>query len=165
MKLPRDFVELLEAFAARGVRYLLVGGYAVTFHSRPRSTKDIDLWVDRSPRNLRRLLLALEDFGAPPEVLEAVPGLKADEILYFGRPPLRVDILGSIPGVSFDDAFARSVDLQMGGTELLVIALDDLIANKVASGRPQDKRDVAVLRRAREASPPRAPTTRPRRRR
>lgn len=97
MGLHQDFKDLLSAFDGAKVRYLLVGGYAVSFHSRPRYTKDIDLLIAAEPENLPRVQAALAHFGAPGTVMEALRTLAPDEILYMGNAPVRVDILQSIP--------------------------------------------------------------------
>jgi predicted nucleotidyltransferase len=148
--LSPDFRDLLSAFAGAGVRYMIVGGYAVGFHSRPRSTKDIDLWIARDDDNLTRLGRALTTFGAPPAILEALRSLRPDEILYMGRPPVRVDILQTLPGVDFEPAYARRVEADWDGVKVSIVGLDDLLANKRAVGRDQDRRDVRALERARK---------------
>ncbi len=149
MGLHPDFRDLLRAFDAAEARYLLVGGYAVAFHARPRFTKDIDLWIGEDAENLERVRRALAAFGAPPHVLAALEELGPDEILYMGAPPLRVDVFRRIPGVDFDDAWARRVEAEWDGVPIRVISLEDLVAAKEASGRPQDLEDARALRRAR----------------
>jgi len=149
MALHPDFRDLLSAFAREQVRYLLIGGYAVSFHGRPRFTKDIDLWIAGDAENLTRVHAALTLFGAPPSVLQDLAALGPDEILYMGKPPVRVDLLRSIPGADFDEAFTRRVETEWDGVPVLVIALDDLIAAKRAAGREQDRLDVIALERAR----------------
>ncbi len=149
MHLFPDFKDLLAAFAASGVRYVLVGGYAVVFHGRPRATKDLDLLVALDPDNLQRLADALDQFGAPVNVVESARQLRAQDIVYFGAPPLRVDLLGSASGVEFDAVYARAVDTKLDDVPVRVIALDDLIANKRATGRPRDLDDSIELERAR----------------
>lgn len=143
--LHQDFKDLLAAFARASARYLLVGGYAVAFHSRPRFTKDIDIWVDADPANVERVARALEDFGAPPAVVSAARTARADEIVYFGHPPVRVDLLRELPGLRFDDAWPRHVDDVWDGVPVSVIGFDDLLAAKRAAGRAQDLVDVQTL--------------------
>lgn len=149
MALHQDFKDLLEVFAREGVRYLLVGGYAVAFHSVPRFTKDIDLWIDPSPTNVEAAARALELFGAPPDIVSAWRGGAPDEIVYFGRPPFRVDLLRSLPGGDFASAFARRATGEWKEASVQVIGKDDLIAIKRAAGRPQDLLDVRALERTR----------------
>lgn len=150
MSLHPDFRDLLSAFADAEAKYLLVGGYAVGFHSRPRFTKDIDLWIGENAENLERVYRALATFGAPEEVLGQLMQLGLEEILYLGAPPLRVDIFKRIPGVCFEEAFANRVETTWDGIPVKIIALDDLIAAKQASARQQDLLDVEELRKSRK---------------
>ena len=149
IQLPPDFSELIAAFDAYGVEYLVVGGYAVGAHGRPRATKDLDLWIGGGA-NLDRVAAALAAFGLPVSLVETARGLGEDEVLFFGRPPARVDLLRSISGVTFDAARARAVPMRLGAREgVPVIHIDDLIANKRSAGRPQDLADAAALERLR----------------
>jgi hypothetical protein len=143
--LPSDFVELLAAFAAAGVEYLRVGGYAVAFHAEPRATKDIDLWIGGSASNIERLVRAVASFGAPPHILDALRSQSAEEFVFMGVPPLRVDFLRSIQGVDFESAHARRIDTDWDGVKVSVMGRADLIASKRAAGRPQDLVDVVSL--------------------
>jgi hypothetical protein len=147
MSLPRDFIEMLSAFAAADVRYLVVGGHAVSLHARPRSTKDLDLWLDAAAENIERACAALRSFGVPPDLVRELRAARPDEIVWMGRAPLRVDFLQTIPGVDFSDAWRRRVDTEIEGVRICFIGRDDLIANKRAVGRPQDLRDVRALER------------------
>jgi hypothetical protein len=145
MALYPDFKDLLSAFAAEKVLYLLVGGYAVSFHSWPRFTKDIDLWIAADAENVGRACAALALFGAPPSIVSDLAALGRDEILYMGKPPTRVDIFKSIPGVEFEQAFAKRVETEWDGVPVSILGLEDLIAAKRAAGRAQDLLDVAAL--------------------
>ncbi len=149
MDLFPDFKDLLAAFADSNVECVLIGGYAVAFHGRPRATKDLDLLVGSSGPNRERLARALQVFGAPVSVVEAARSLKESEIVYFGISPLRVDLLASASGIKFEEVYSRAVHTTLDGVPLRVIALDDLIANKRASGRPQDLDDCRALERVR----------------
>jgi predicted nucleotidyltransferase len=152
--LAPDFKELLEEFERAGVEYVLVGGYAVAYHGRSRSTKDIDLVLEGSDENLARAATALETFGAAPSIVNDVRKMNADEIVFMGEPPMRVDLLRAIEGVSAAALFGRAVRGSLDGIPIRVISLDDLIANKRAVGRPQDLIDVAFLERVRARSKP-----------
>lgn len=149
MDLPVDFRDLLEEFARAAVEWVLVGGYAVAFHGRPRATKDIDLVLRGTPENLTRAARALERFGAPPNVVSLVAAMQEGDVVYMGQAPLRVDFLRTIDGVESDVLFASAVDADLDGIQVHVISLDDLIANKRASGRPQDLIDAEFLERVR----------------
>lgn len=153
MDLPSDFKELLEELARDGVEFLLVGGYAVAFHGRPRATKDIDLLLEGGEENLRRAARALARFGAPALVVEAVGAMKEGEIVFMGQPPLRVDFMRTIDGVASSELFSSAISAKLDGVSVRVIALDQLIANKRAAGRPQDLLDAVFLERVRERRP------------
>lgn len=149
MDLPPDFKELLAEFARSAVEAVLVGGYAVAFHGRPRATKDIDLVLEGSPANLRRASEALARFGAPSVVVDAVRVQAPNDIVYLGQPPLRIDLLRTIDGVDPEGLAARAVVTEIDGVALRVIDLSDLISNKRAAGRPQDLIDAELLERVR----------------
>jgi predicted nucleotidyltransferase len=150
MNLPSDFKELLEEFAREGVEHVVIGGYAFAFHAEPRATKDLDVFLDGSEENLQRAARALARYGAPQNVIDATRSLAETEVVYLGRPPLRVDLIRAIDGVSPADVLRNAVATTWDKTPIRVIALDDLIANKRAAGRPQDLADVAKLERARD---------------
>ena len=157
IELNRDWTEFLCALIARRVRFVLVGGHAVAGHGEPRLTEDLDVFVDRDPENAKRLRSALVDFGfgsvAPqPEELS-----RPHKVFMLGRKPWRIDILTSIDGVSFKEAWLSRVEAQFEATPLYVIGRAMLIKNKRAAGRDKDLRDVALL----EAHAP-EPAKRPR---
>jgi len=143
-----DLKDLLSAFAATSVEYLLIGGYAVGFYSRPRATKDIDLWIRDTEENVARACMALTRFGAPEAIVRGLRETTAEDIVWFGVAPTRVDILRRIDGVEFDAAFERRTHADWEGTMVSIIGIDDLIAAKLAAGREQDLRDVRALERA-----------------
>jgi hypothetical protein len=138
-------MDLLGAFSNSSVEYLVVGGWAVSIHAEPRFTKDLDLLIGESPENLVRAVEALATFGAPPDLVNQARELGSEEFLFFGVPPARVDLLRSIPGVDFADAFTRRVDITWGDLLVHVISKDDLIAAKRAAGREKDLRDLRLL--------------------
>lgn len=156
MDLPLDLIPLLAAFDAGGVRFLVVGGHAVSIHSRPRYTKDLDLWLAPAPDNVARAVASLEAFGAPRAICDALARARLDEVVWIGRVPARVDFLLQIPGVDpFDDCWLRRQMVDANGVPVPVIGRDDLIRNKEAVGRPQDRRDVRELRGRPESKTPR----------
>lgn len=148
MDLPPDFKDRLEELARAKAEFLVVGGYAVAFHGRPRATKDIDLLLPGGDENLARVASALGAFGAPANVIAAVANMGLEDVVYLGVAPLRIDLLRRIDGVEAAHVFARAVDAEVAGVRFKVIARDDLIANKRAAGRPQDLIDADVLERA-----------------
>lgn len=153
MRLHPDFSDLLAELAHAGVRYALVGGYAVSFHARPRATKDLDLLVSPALDNLERLARALERFGAPANVVAAARAFGEEDVVYFGSPPVRVDLMVRADGIDTETAVGRAVVVSVDGVEVRILGRDDLLANKRASGRPRDLADVADL----EATPPPRP--------
>jgi hypothetical protein len=136
----QNFKELLLLLNDCLVDYMIVGGYAVMRYSEPRFTKDLDIWVGQSPGNSRRLFAALARFGAPLRhdgVTEET--FSVEQTVYqIGVPPVRVDILTSISGCIFEDAWERRVPGMMYGAPVHFISLPDLIANKRAAGRASD---------------------------
>jgi predicted nucleotidyltransferase len=142
-----DFKDLLAVLADERVEYLVIGGYAVGFHAKPRFTKDIDLWVRDSEENMQRLGVALKKFGVPETVLESITTGSPDEIAWFGIPPTRVDILRRVDGGTFSPAYERRVHASWDGVAVPIVALEDLVALKRAAGREQDLRDVRALER------------------
>jgi len=147
----RDFKELFSCLNAEQVRYLVVGGYAVSLHAEPRATKDLDIFVDPSPGNAEALFRALAAFGAPLERLTAESLVQPGSFFRMGIPPMMVDILPEIAGVAFKDAWMRRVEVSVEHEPALnapFISAQDLIAAKLASGRPQDLADAAALRAA-----------------
>jgi hypothetical protein len=149
MQLDRDFREFVESFTAHDVRYLIVGGYALAAHGVPRATGDFDAWVWLDSDNASRTVAALEDFGFGGLGLTVDDFIEPGRIVQLGYPPHRIDILTTIDGVDFAAAWERRVIVDLGGLTLSVIGLDDLIRNKVAADRPQDRADVEQLRNGR----------------
>jgi hypothetical protein len=145
VELGKDFRDLLELLNRHGVRYLAVGGFAVAVHDKPPYTKDLDLWVEVSADNARRIIAALDDFGFASLGLRAEDFLDPDVVIQLGYEPNRVDFLTKLEGVEFADAFQRRTSTRIGELEVLVIDRDSLISNKRALGRPRDLDDAKDL--------------------
>lgn len=145
MHLDPDFREFVRLFIANEVRFLVVGGYAVAAHGLPRYTGDLDTWVWVNSVNAARVLRSLEAFGFAGLDLTVDDFTVPDRVIQLGYPPYRIDILTSIEGVEFDDAWARRVDINLDGILVPFIGREDLLANKRAAGRPQDVADVLRL--------------------
>ncbi|MGH8305532.1 MAG: nucleotidyl transferase AbiEii/AbiGii toxin family protein, partial [Steroidobacteraceae bacterium] len=142
----QDFKELLCAFNARQVRYLIVGGYAVSLHAQPRATKDLDVLIGADAANAAAVHAALAQFGAPLEGLTPQDFTEPGSFFRMGTPPVMVDILPCISGVDFDEAWQRRVNVAIDATLTVpFISRQDLLAAKLAAGRPQDLADVAAL--------------------
>lgn len=140
-----DFSDLLRIFNDNNVRYLVIGGYALIQYAEPRFTKDLDLWVSTDPENAKAVYRALGEFGAPLADL-AESDFSEDGYFYqMGMPPVRVDILMGIPGVTFEEAWTRRNVVDFGGLTISFISKQDLIVAKLAAGRPQDIIDADML--------------------
>jgi len=140
-----DFRDLFFELNAADARYLVVGAYAVTFHSRPRFTKDVDVLVDPTPENATRVRAALRAFGAPLKDLTEKDLATKGIVFQIGIAPNRIDILTSIGGVEFGPAWERRVDSEYGDCAIHVLSREDLIVNKRTVGRPQDLVDLKEL--------------------
>ena len=145
MKLSKDLREFIALLNSTGIRYLLVGGYAVAFHGYPRFTGDMDFFVERSEANAARLEEALKIFGFSGLGIQATDFLEPGIVVQLGRPPNRIDLLTSIDGVSFEQAWANKTTAELDGLPVLVIGKAELIVNKHATGRAQDLADLKKL--------------------
>jgi hypothetical protein len=145
MEPPRDFCELLELFNASRVKALIVGAYALAYHGAPRMTGDLDLFVEPAAENAKRVIEALSAFGFGDIGLTAEDFQRADTVVQLGLPPVRVDLLTGITGVSWEDAWAGRVDGELGTVPAAFIGLAELRRNKRATGRHRDLADLEAL--------------------
>ena len=140
-----DFLDLLRAFSAADVRFLIVGAYALALHGRPRATGDLDIWIDATPENAGRVMRALAEFGAPlsgvAEADFATPGVTYQ----IGVVPGRIDILTELTGITFAEAWPDRLRRPFGDIDVDFIGLDAFIRNKQATGRPKDLGDIEGL--------------------
>lgn len=145
--LNEDFVDVLEAFLAEGVEFVVVGAHALAAHGVARATGDLDLFVRASPENAARVFRALGDFGAPLRAHGLLPldFARPGTVYQIGLPPRRIDVITEISGADFDAVWQRRFSLDVGGLRLPFIGRDDFVANKQASGRPKDLADIALL--------------------
>ena len=143
-----DFKELLKKFNANEVKYLIVGGYAVAEHNVPRYTKDLDIWVKADNQNAKRVFVALHEFGAP--LFQITETTFAEEGYFYrmGRPPVQVDVLMSVKGLKFEDAWSNRFETSIDGVSAMFISKQDLITAKLISGRSQDLVDAENLQKA-----------------
>jgi hypothetical protein len=144
-RLADDFRDLLRAFVAHDVRFLVVGAYALAVLGRPRATGDLDVWVDPTSANATRTLAALRDFGAPLHELRHEDLAQPGVVFQIGLPPLRIDVLTAIDGVEFSKAWPRRLTADFGGVPVGVIGRDDFLTNKRATGRLKDRADAERL--------------------
>jgi hypothetical protein len=142
----KDFREFVELLNSSGVRYLIVGGHAVALHGYPRFTGDLDVWIATDAENAVRVEKVLSDFGFGSLKFSARDFVRPGYAIQLGRPPYRIDILTSIDAVTFSRAYRRRRTVRAGTLTIPFIALEDLLKNKRATGRPQDLADVARLR-------------------
>jgi hypothetical protein len=140
-----DFRDLFAAFNAARVKYLLVGGYALAFHGRPRFTRDLDVWLEPNAENAARAYAALEAFGAPLQDLRAGDLERPGLIFQIGVAPNRIDVLTAIDGLTFDNAWPDRQETRYSDQTVPVISRHHLILNKRATGRPQDLLDAEEL--------------------
>jgi len=145
MEIPNDFRELLELFNKHKVEYLIVGGYALAFHGAPRVTGDIDLFVRPKADNAARILAALKEFGFGSLDLSVDELTKPGMVVQLGVPPVRVDIITRVSGVTWEKADASKVPGRYGDIPVHFISRDDFIANKKATGRLKDAADLEAL--------------------
>lgn len=143
---------MLRALSAEGVEYLVVGAYAMAAHGVPRATGDIDVWVRSSPANAERVLRALHRFGAPLFDLTVADLTREGTVFQLGLPPRRIDLLTSIDGVTFEDAWPERVTSRFGDLEVTVIGREALVRNKRAAGRLKDLVDLRILARVRTST-------------
>jgi predicted nucleotidyltransferase len=143
--LNNDYKEMLQCLSEENVKFLLVGAYALAVHGFPRATKDIDFFVWATPENAAGLIRALARFGAPMEGISASDFSSEGAIFQIGNSPRRIDIITTIDGIKFERAYANRKLFSIEGLQIPVISLEDLIANKRASGRKQDLADVEKL--------------------
>lgn len=141
----QDFKELLLAFNAHDVEYLIVGAHALAAHGHVRATKDLDIWVRPDHSNAQRILQALSDFGAPLGDLTLQDLNRKETIFQIGLPPLRIDIITNIDGVEFAEAWSDRLETSFGGVAAFVISRQHLITNKKTAARLQDLADVQQL--------------------
>ena len=145
IEFPRDFSEFLRLLNAHRVNYLLIGGFAVALHGYPRSTSDMDIWIERSRDNAERLIACLQEFGFDSPALTLELFTASDSIVQMGITPVRIDVVTSIDGVNFAHCQSRALTHLISNMPIRVISLDDLKANKRASGRPKDIDDLRNL--------------------
>jgi hypothetical protein len=141
----QDFLDLLRAFIDRDVRFLIVGAYALGVHGRPRATGDLDVWVDATPDNAGRIIEALEAFGAPLEQVTADDFSRPGIVFQMGLPPLRIDVLTVLSGLTFVEAWSGRISAAFGSLTVDVIGRAAFIKNKLATGRARDLADVEAL--------------------
>jgi hypothetical protein len=144
-RVNHDFRDLLAEFNAHGVEYLVVGAHALAAHGHVRATKDLDVWVRAEPANARRVLEALRSFGAPLHDLSEADLTTPGVVFQIGVPPLRIDVLTAIDGVTFEEAWPARMPTEFADVPVAVLSRQHTIQNKRAAGRTQDLADIEYL--------------------
>ena len=145
MEVQKDFRELLELFNKHNVEYMIVGGYALAFHGAPRYTGDLDIFIRSDSLNAQRIMRALEDFGFESVGLTAADFERLDNVIQLGVPPIRVDIVTSLTGISWESAFENRVQGRYGDVQVHYIGREQFILNKLSMGRKKDLADIEAL--------------------
>ncbi|HTD39398.1 MAG TPA: nucleotidyltransferase [Mucilaginibacter sp.] len=151
MTLEPDFEDFVGLLNKHKIDYMVVGGYALAFHGKPRHTGDLDIWIDISDTNAERMCLVINEFGMSSLGMQKEDFLQAGIITQIGYPPLRIDILNEIDGVVFKESYPNKAIIDVDGLLINYIGLDDLIKNKSASGRHQDISDVNALKKSKKS--------------
>ena len=146
-----EYEDLFSTLNTYKIKYLVVGAHAVMFYSEPRFTKDLDVWIPASLNDPKRVYQALKAYGVPLKRMTAENFQDPTMMFQIGVAPVRVDILVQIPGVSVEEAWKHRKRSRYGKAAINILGLDELIKAKQAIGRPQDKLDLAKLRRRRKA--------------
>lgn len=148
MILAQDFEDFIKLLNKHKVAYMVVGGYALAFHGKPRHTGDLDIWINISEGNAAKMLKVLKDFGMDALGFEKEDFLRPGYITQIGYPPLRIDILNNIDGLEFDEAVKNMQQMDADDLTINYIGLQDFLKNKEASGRSQDLADIQEIKKA-----------------
>jgi hypothetical protein len=146
MSASSHFKELLRKFNEHQVRYLIVGAYAVMKYTEPRYTKDLDVWVEATPDNAKRVFQALSAFGAPMNTVTIEDFANPELVFQIGIEPHRIDIMMQVKGLEFSKAWSRRREAEFEDVSMLLVSREDLLISKTAAGRPQDLIDAERLR-------------------
>jgi len=149
MELDKDFKEFIELLNAHDVQYLVIGEYAVNFHSYPRYTKNIDFWLWMTDENIEKLLQVVKSFGFGSLGLDKNDFSDADNIIQLGYEPYRIDLLTDVNGVDFQECYNRRIDGEIETVKVKFLSIDDLIVAKKNAGRLQDLADAEQLEKLR----------------
>ncbi len=145
MEPDQEFAAFVELLESHGVKFVIIGGYAVISHGYPRYTGDIDFFVEKSQENANKLVKVIHEFfGEQPHITEEC-FLDADRMSQFGDPPYRIDILVEVPGLVFEEVLPNCIRGKIGGKEAPIINLQDLMKSKQAAGRRKDLGDLEAL--------------------
>lgn len=142
----QDFREFIELLIKNKAEYLIVGGYAVGIHGHPRYTGDLDIWLNPTPQNAALILKSVNEFGFSSFKLSVEDFTKLGNVIQLGYPPLRIDLLTEIDGVTFKECYEKRKEITINNLQVNFIGYNDLLKNKNASGRHRDIDDIDNLK-------------------
>jgi len=145
LELHPDFKDFLKLLNLYEVKYLLVGGYAVGYYGYPRATGDMDIWIERSEANSKKMVSVFRDFGVPDESISEEMFSEAHKVIRMGVPPVRLEVITSASGVDFNNCYSARELHELEGISISLISLPDLKTNKLAAGRHKDLEDIEHL--------------------
>jgi hypothetical protein len=147
-----DFIDFIDLLNKYYVDYMVIGAHALAFHGRPRHTGDLDIWIQPSKENAKKMVIVLNEFGFGSLGLVESDFLKEGYVTQLGYPPLRIDILNHISGVEFDEAYLNKIEGEVDGLTVNFINITDFIKNKETTGRSKDLGDIASLKKNKKKS-------------
>lgn len=147
INLERDFLDFIALCNKHAVKYLVIGGYAVSVHGYPRSTKDMDVCIEMSVENAEKMIAVIKDFGFESVELSESDFLSKNFITQLGYEPLRIDILNDLDGVAFAEAWGNKKVVIISEVEINFIGYNELLKVKEKAGRPQDIADISMLKK------------------
>ncbi len=150
MRVEKDYEEFLRLLNKHKAKYCIIGSYAVAFHAKPRYTKDIDILIEASPLNARKIKKALDEFGFKELTLSVSDFTQKRRIIQLGYEPVRIDILTSVEGFNFESIWKNRAEGMYGREKAYFLGLDDLIKSKRLSRRVEDKIDLEILSKAKQ---------------
>ena len=145
IRLPQDFRDFLKLLNCHDVRYLIVGGYAVGYHGYPRATGEMDIRIELSENNSKKIFAAFRDFGMSDESISQGLFLEKNKAIRMGVPPVRLEIITGASGVNFEECYSNREVVEIDGILINFISLQDLKKNKKAAGRHKDLEDLEHL--------------------
>lgn len=145
IELHPDFKDFLRLLNSHNVRYLIVGGYAVGYHGYPRATGDLDIWIEISESNSKKIASAFHDFGMPEGSVSEELFLSKNKVIRMGLPPVRLEVITSASGLDFNECYPNREIIEIDGFPVNFISLEDLKKNKLAAGRHKDMNDLEHL--------------------
>ena len=147
MNIPEDFKEFIELLNSHNVRYLIIGGYAVGFHTRPKFTNDIDVWIENTEINVEKVLQVLNEFGFKSLDITTEDLTAPNMVIQLGYSPVRIDIITGLRGMDFNKAFDEKISGSYLGVKTFFISLENLITSKQNAGREKDIEDIRWIKK------------------